>query len=210
MKALLKQDYYMIATQCKSALLIFFVFSLVGIFSRYFSYYAVLFFSMTIHTVISYEERAKTDRFTLTMPVSRKAIVTNKYVLGLLFLGVGAICNLLILELDALVRTGQWNTEGIVLMLYTVCGGALYQSLTLPASLRFGSEKGRMAIWVMNVIFFAGFAIVFGILLNEFYLDTFLQFFFQPWLLACAAGITVICYILSYLLSLRCYETREF
>lgn len=90
-------------------------------------------------TAFSYDERAKWDKYALTMPVSRRDLVISKYLLGLILLVAAFIINLVFN-----LFTSEDQLKEILLMSLLLTGGALvFLSLILPVLFKFGVEKGR-------------------------------------------------------------------
>ena len=150
-------------------------------------------------TAISYDERAKWDRYALTMPVSRRDMVLSKYLLGIaLLIPALLVCLLfgMIVKMDLL--------ENAVICLSLAMVSILIMSLVLPIIYRFGVERGRIAM--MIVLFTPTILIyVFARLHPEMpELPMLMRFWFLI-----PIGIIVLL-ILSILLSIRIYNKKEF
>lgn len=91
-------------------------------------------------TAIAYDERAKWDRYALSMPVSRRDIVLSKYLLGLLFCTAAFIVNVAFL-----LFSGTDVAGGLIYKpLLFAATGLCFLSLLLPLIFRFGVERGRI------------------------------------------------------------------
>ena len=95
-------------------------------------------------TAISYDERAKWDRYALTMPVSRRDIVLSKYLLGLALL-IPAMIVCLLFGMIA----GMDFQENLVICLLLAMLSIFMMSLILPIIYRFGVERGRIAMMLV-------------------------------------------------------------
>lgn len=163
MKGLLKKDLYMIWNYCRSLILILAVFTLVGAFmedSFFYSFYPVLIASMLPVTLISYDERFKWDVYCQSLPVSRRAQVTEKYVLSILAVLVVILCCVAAQIYRMLDVAGfdasaiPWETLPQYVAMLTGLG-LISPSLMIPMIYKFGAEKGRMIFFVVVGIFCA-------------------------------------------------------
>ncbi|WP_313639674.1 ABC-2 transporter permease, partial [Paenibacillus sp.] len=151
-------------------------------------------------TALSYDERAKWDKFALTMPVSRRDMVTSKYVLGLSFSLLGVIIFFLCNLLTKVELSLNLTTSLVFLGL-----GILVLSLTLPILFKFGVEKGRI---LMMLIFFVPAGII--MLLPNLGLS-----FTRPSenllkMLTYAAPVALIAIaLISIMVSIRIYQRKE-
>ncbi len=206
MKGLLLKDFYMMKKYCRSFLLILLVFTAVSLFSEsgaIFIAYPVLIVSMLPVTLISYDERSRWNVYSDTMPYSRAMQVSAKYLTMLM----AVLCCLVVLTVaqagKAFYLHESFDPLALVTTLLAV--GLLAPSFTLPIVFKWGVEKGRMMYYVLMVLLLAWFAIanawnperewaaVPGILLNG-------------WMLL---GGAVILFALSWWLSIRFYQKRE-
>lgn len=163
MKGLLKKDLCMIWNYSRSFVMILVVFMIVGAFmedSFFYSFYPVLLAGMLPVTMISYDERFKWDVYCQSLPVSRKAQVTAKYVLSLLIVITVLLCcvgaqiyrMLDMVEFDVSAMPWQ-DLPGYVAVLLGL--GLISPSLMMPMIFKFGAEKGRMVFFVVIGFFCA-------------------------------------------------------
>lgn len=97
-------------------------------------------------TAISYDEKAKWDKYALTMPVSRNDIVLSKYILCL------SLCILSgILNIALFIFVNNNIKETLITTLAFMSIGIIYFSLILPLAFKLGMEKGR--IYMILAIF---------------------------------------------------------
>lgn len=155
MKGLLLKDFYMTVKYCRAFIFIIILFiavSLAGEQNIFFVVYPVLLGSIIPVTLISYDERSKWCSYAGTMPYTRREIVSSKYLMMLIILG---ICM-------ALTWGSQWikmlitdtldmaQLEGLIKLLFVT--GLVCPSILLPFIFRFGSEKGRIAYYVIILV----------------------------------------------------------
>lgn len=174
---------------------------------HFFRFYAVTFVGVLPNTLLSYEERNKWDHQVLTMPFTRKQLVTEKYLVGLLL-------QVAILSLSALAALLRDVTHGSLswpsFWLEMGIGLVLSQAgtcLMLPVTFRNGAEKGRMAYSIsFGVLIGIGFGLAaIASKLNEAGIVPD-----ASWLLSLIAVVLVLMPPASWALSVRWYEKREF
>lgn len=98
--------------------------------------------SMFSLSTISYDEFDNGSAFLFTLPISRKSYVAEKYVFALLLsLGSWAITVLL-----AIVLTKSPASETLVPAAIIFIAMLILQAVMLPLQIKFGGEKGRIAL----------------------------------------------------------------
>lgn len=209
MKALLLKDWYMTVKYCKAYLLIIAVF--VGISAAsdinfFYGFYACLMAGMVPVTLLGYDERSKWTVYSLTLPYTRAQLVSAKYIIG----GCAQLATLVLLAVAQDVRSalgGGFDLRNLAdfmsVLLFVSC---MVSSLNLPFVFKFGVEKGRIWYYVMLVLSFGVSGALGGIftIANINHIRAFGGL--AP--LFIAAGIAA--YVLSWRLSVRFYEKREF
>ncbi len=147
MKGLLLKDLMNLKKQSLLLLIVvgfYLVVSLVNASVSVFSTMLTVMCAMLPITAMSYDERAHWDRYALTMPLSRRDLVVEKYLLGFLML-LGALALSLLVQAIA----GQLMEEALATGLLSLATGLLFQLLTMPVMFKLGVEKGRMAMLVL-------------------------------------------------------------
>lgn len=110
---------------------------------------------------ISYDEFDNGNAFLFSLPITRKDYVLEKYIFGLIsgimFLLLGTVISLVVI---GITKTGSFNE------IFLTAGSLfptilLILSIMLPLILKFGGEKGRIAIiGVMGLIFVIGLLLI--------------------------------------------------
>lgn len=152
MKGLIRKDLYQIAKYCRSILIVMVIFLFAATMnstSWFFIFYPCLLCGMIPVTLLAYDERSHWDQYVLTLPVSRKEIVTGKYLIS-----AGAVLFSLILALTvAGIRSagaGTFTAEKLISLGSVIfAAAAATSSLTLPFVFKWGVEKGRIAYYVI-------------------------------------------------------------
>ena len=219
MKGLLIKDLRILLHQKVT----FLVIVLLGIFMSTnggnisFSMGYMMFVSATLTiTTISYDYFEKGMSFLLTLPVTKKMYVVEKYVMavliGLVVALVGCLLNCIGGFLGALA---PWN-EFIITVLLTLAAAMLMIALYIPVYIKCGPEKSRVAILIvigaigavgyLSYLVFKVEAVqkallpVLGVLENM----TAVQF------VAIGVAIWVVLMAVSVVISLRIMEKKEF
>lgn len=96
-------------------------------------------------TALSYDEKARWDKYALTMPVSRRDMVISKYLLGLMISGAAFI---IFLALNLFTSSGSIRESLLTsAMLFAV--GITFMALVLPILFKYGAEKGRLMMMLV-------------------------------------------------------------
>lgn len=211
MRALLIKDFLNLKEQLKFYVILMVVY---GIFSMtsdntgaFSGVLLMLIFIMIINT-ISYDERAKWDKFCLSTPVSRKTVVLEKYFLGVILFVIGGLVSMSVWVISEgafdFVGAGSITLAMIIIVMIML-------SIILPIIFKFGVEKGRILMIVVMLVpsillFSAPFIadLLAGVKLpdlSQLNSDVFL-----------IAGLIVaaVMYSISAMLSIRFYNKKEF
>lgn len=151
-------------------------------------------------TAMGYDEKAKWDKYAMTMPVSRKDLVLSKYYLGggflLIALAFNIVFNLIVRIMD--------SADIIPIALLLFAAGIFFMAITLPLIFKFGVEKGRTAMFVL----IASPTIV-ALLLSKLNFQMPSEAFLKmlPLILVVLAILSLLA---SILLSISIYKRKEF
>lgn len=204
MKSLLLKDFYMIAAYCRSFLMVLGIFLLtfaVTGTNQFLLMFPVVLMVMIPITLHSYDEKSGWALYARAMPYNKRVIVSERYVLMLILLGVVMLLNSGVALATLSSRQVFVPEEFLSLFAVMLSIGILCPCITLPCAYRFGSEKGRIIF--LSIVMLASLAFtsvsVGGISDN---LSTPISPLWFP--LAAALLLPV-----SYLLSVRFYERRE-
>ena len=218
MKGLLKKDLALLANTGKSyvgVLLFCMVLGLVNGEMKQFSLgFLVMMLSLAALSTFSYDEFDNSMAFLMVLPVSRKMYVLEKYLFGGM-LGFGGFAAALILFLisEKNNASSMTFTQYVLLILCFLAFIVLFLSLMIPVQLKFGSEKGRI---VLFIIFFGIIGIVYLLSRLTKKIPAQVLNFFQEipqlpfWLLtALAIGIYFLAIFISLKISLKIMEKKE-
>ena len=113
-----------------------------------------LLFSMLTLATFSYDEKNHADRYILSFPLTRKEIILSKYFLSIIMIVLGALLGGTLSCILSWIRLNELpNFENLF---STILGGmvgiSLIQAIQIPCIYRFGSEKGRMQIYIIALL----------------------------------------------------------
>ena len=154
MKALLRKDFYLLKSYCKSYVLICAVFlgvCLVGGGNLFFIAYPAMLCSLIPVTLLTYDERSRWTEYCACLPFTRAQMVSGKYLTGLL-------CSAVVWTLSAAIL---WVLPGLdmdarlFLMAVILCLSLVSPAVCLPFVFRYGTEKGRIAYYLAIGLFCA-------------------------------------------------------
>ncbi len=106
----------------------------------------------------SYDEMAKADTYLLSMPLTRKDMVKEKYILSICAVIIGAIIGLVASLVGNIALSYikpefsgiEFNIiETLGLLVGSILGVGLMQCIQIPCVFKWGAEKGRLQILVI-------------------------------------------------------------
>ena len=208
MKGLLLKDFYMMRKYCRSYLFIVALFVAVSFFGSdnlLFVFYPCLLCGMIPVNLLAYDEQSRFISYAGTLPYTKAQIVSGKYIIAI-------ITQCAVLMLTAATQGIKMAMGGtlhmqdyLVMLIMGFCVTSVVAPISLPFMFKFGTEKGRMAYFLMMGVVFA---VVYG-------LSTFIDITqasagisisgFLPIICAVCVGI----YAISWCLSITFYKKRE-
>ncbi len=174
-------------------------------------------------STFSYDEIAKSDKYILSLPVTRKEIVQSKYVLSILFVALGAIVSIVLTSIVVSIMNIV-NPNQIIdihledLFSYGIggmFGASLIQIIQIPSIYKWGAERGKVQMFIVVMVIIAlvsGF--IFGIeklgILTNFKMVEELFHSLENYLLFLIIGILLLLYLASYKISLKIVQRKDY
>ncbi len=174
-------------------------------------------------STFSYDEIAKSDKYILSLPVTRKEIVQSKYVLSILFVALGAIVSIaltsIVVSIMNIVNPNQIIDIHLEdLFVYGIggmFGASLIQIIQIPSIYKWGAERGKVQMFIVAMVIIAlvsGF--IFGIkklgILTNFKMVEELFHSLENYLLFLIIGILLLLYLVSYKISLKIVQRKDY
>ncbi len=222
-KGLIKKDLFNLVSY-KNSILIIIVF--ICAFA-YFSSNAINYIPIMIVTMIgmiaiatfSYDEQSKSDKYILSMPVNKKEIVVEKYILTILATIIGAILGyiitIIIININNNIRPENFISLDYSKLFITTISGmfgiSLVEAIQIPSIYKWGAEKGRIEMFVL--IFAIALIIgALGYFLTEAKVDINVEIiknFFKQYGIITLVIIMTIMYYISYKISYNIYNKKD-
>ena len=155
MKGLLLKDWYQVRTSMKTMYLSVAFVLVIWMFSTSSAYvfpvsYAAVFLGILPINLLAYDRPECWVEYGRTLPVSKKTLVTEKYLIGLFCAAAAVVIGGLFVTVIPL-RTGTARTRMLSLLAGSVCAILLINGISLPLLYRFGAEKASM-IYILTFV----------------------------------------------------------
>ncbi len=177
--------------------------------------YVTIMFSVLVITTMSYDDYENGMCYLLSLPVSRKQYVTEKYIFSILSILSGLVSVLVIVIVAAAVKRSTLMAEEIMpAVAASILIAALMVGVTLPIQLKFGAEKSRIALMgVFGAGFLGAYAVVKICETAGIDVMAFLDSIFIDNLMTTVGGAIVlggVFLVVSYMISVKIMVKKEF
>lgn len=160
MKSLILKDLYNMGHNAKSMLFMLVIFAVCLLPSTGVEGYIVgsgVLCSMMVVTTLAFDDHCKWTRYALVMPISRKDIVVAKFIVLVIFCGIGSMLGLVFgsicgLLLKKITLSLMQISELLLVALASWMIAIIFGSMSIPLVLKYGSERGRMLLIVSMLI----------------------------------------------------------
>lgn len=163
------------------------------------------------YSTMAYEERSKGELLNVALPVTRKALCQAKYIESLIYFTVATfivqISTVLILMSKQIMLQDIWDAV-IQLVPITLSIGCIYNGVILPCIFKFGVTKARYYLMFSYIIIFWLSNTVSNLKGVEIIVEEIKQL--SGLLSIGSLLLGVIIYYLSYRVSLRIWENKDF
>lgn len=175
--------------------------------SSYLSGMVILMLAMLPVTSFSYDQHAKWDLFSQTLPVTRKQLVVSKYVLGLIAIFVGVIVAILLNLIVFTLKKFPFTYEELLgANIAIALVGLLFLSILIPLVYKFGVEKSRL---ISLAVLAVPSLLVFG--LSKIGVSfAWIDEISVSLIFVVSAVIVAFIYILSATISVKIYSKKDF
>lgn len=162
MRGLLEKDFCLMKKRKNYFLMLFLIMGMLGFVTdgTFFisGYLPIIVVMLTIST-ISYDEFDNGMAFLMTLPVKPKTYAVEKYVLGILMGACSVVLAIVVQIVVTIVQGMPLNlreyTEGAV---FAIPMWSIMMAILFPIEMKFGAEKGRIALVLVYGVCFALFA----------------------------------------------------
>ena len=170
-------------------------------------------------STFSYDEMAKSNKYILGLPTTKKEIIKSKFILaiGATILGgvLGIIITILVANVMNYIRPEELINIDYESLIITTIGGmwgiSLIQAIQIPSIYKWGAEKGRIQMFILVFILIAVIAgIGFLIMKANFNIDLeMIENFMNKFGIALLIAPIVVMYYISYKVSYKIYKNKE-
>lgn len=209
MKGLLLKDLYMTRKYCWMMLAFITLFTAVSFVDKenlFFQFYPVVITSILPVTILGYDEKCHWDVYGQVFPYSKKQLVSVKYLLGLILVCAMWLLLVAIQFFGSMVNQTGGQGDWWSFLLVVLSTGLLASGLMLPIIFKFGTEKGRLAFMVVIVLICVGST---GAMSLSSDISFRLSVSTSVFSLA-ALAVSSIIFFLSWVVSVKIYERKEF
>ncbi|RKQ19846.1 ABC-2 transporter permease [Ureibacillus endophyticus] len=209
MKALLLKDFFSMKSQIKW---IFFIVLIVIGMSFYFEDAMILlaitliFGTIQITSIFTFDEMSGWDKFANTLPFRKSEIVKSKYILSLL-LTVGILLLVCPFVVYSNYVTDSFKINELFSIICLVVSlSIILLSFIIPTFIKFGTQKARIVLFIL--VFSLSYGLKF--VLDIIALPTLPSVETLQRMSYVSPIFALIILTISYLLSVKLYETKEF
>ena len=217
MKGLLLKDLLILKNQMRNVLMVIIGFVIISIMMKSYFYIAFVvpfYIVMLIISSFSYDELNNSNTYIIALPFSRKEIVKARYLLCLLSIITSFLIGLLLSIIIPVLNEEMEFASIFASTLASITGVIFIISLLIPFFYKFGVQKGRVMLFIAIMTI----SLLIGIIISLFENSKLnIALFFNQleqinWMILILISIAIILFILyiSYLISYKIYENKEF
>lgn len=163
-------------------------------------------------STIAYDEYGNGLQFIMTLPVDRKTYAMSKYAGSLLSGSVSWLIGVIIMVITNVIKGSAVNIgEDITCSLMVLALSLIMIDVIIPLNLKYGSEKGRIALMVLAGAVTAVSVLIFKIPGTAEKADLFLNNLFSSSLVTMIAvpAFVIVASLISAYISVRVMEQKE-
>lgn len=208
MLGLIKKDFLLIKANLKSMVIIFIVYLILAFQGTFdVTFIVPLIVIMLFVSTFTYDDFNNWNSYAVTLPNGRKNVVRAKYIASIILtvvLGIGALAIGI-----SYTKTNSINLDEIISSLMgTMLSSVIIISLLYPIMFKFGATNGRIILFVV-VFAIAGVGAVVSQLVDMTPIINMINRLDSYSLIAIPI-ISVILICISYLVSNKIYQNKEF
>lgn len=206
----IKKDLFMIKANLKTFLIIFVLYLILAIQGSFdITFVIPLIGIMLFITTFSYDDYNNWNAYVATIPNGRKNAVRAKYITSIILMITLAIISFVMaMGIDYFIKNQVYIEQNLSSVLGIVLSIVIIISVLYPIMFKFGSTNGRIILFV--VVF--AFAAIIGFVAN--YTDISFNIkaleMLEKYVYIAIPVVSVILLTISYLISSRIYQNKEF
>lgn len=213
MIGLIKKDLFMIWANSRRIIILLFIILVLSIQSGVMAAIVpMLSVMLFISSTFSYDEYNKWDAYAITLPNGRKNVVKSKYAVTLLLAAAAVMVSAAVSAVSGFLAE-QSVVQFVLETIFTSCIFVVIAvSLLYPLIFRWGSQKGRMVMYIGTFLFSSLMGVLSSFVdFKSVQLPDFLAAMFRDgyWEIPLLLVLLAMLYG-SYLISEKIYEKKEF
>ena len=207
MKGLLYRDALNLVRQYRFAMLMILLFLFLGAVpggNSYMAVYAEVILSTFVGSLLRADETSRWNQYCDILPISRKTVVASYFAVGYLMLSASAILYAVIALCIRFAVKGESAILPTFLQMIVI--SFLMTAVTIPVTIRFGTQRGPVVKMVLG-----GMVVAVGLLVLGRGLDTLkgLLSLSAPVIAGGAVILTAAAVLASWLISVKVYESKD-
>lgn len=207
MKGLIIKDLLNLKKSFQTMIFLFAAFLLFSISMNTPTYLASMITLMLTITSISsftYDDYSKWEKFSRSLPVTKKQIVLSKYLLTLIMAAVGSLISFVYILIWQAFNTSAslFENASIVLVMFSVT--LIFSGIAIPLIYKFGVEKYRL----ISLAIFGGFFLLFMLVFSIHDMSQIPESVFKTVFLLMPL-LAVLLTVVSYFIACKIYDKRD-
>ena len=156
--------------------------------------------SMITYMIISDDDKSGFLKYMKILPVKRKLVVMEKFIMSLLIMGIFSTVGLI-----GIYVTHSFSTNNLWKIVYLVLPiGMAICAILLSLVIIFGTEKALLIIVISLPILTIGIGGLLGYIDSKYFIGVYMYLHRNIILVSCIAV-----YVISYLISANCYDFKR-
>ena len=165
----------------------------------------IILFTMIPISSFSYDQQAKWDVFSQTLPVTRKQIVQGKYIVALLFIVLGFVLSFVITVIATVLKDETLDLMELLIGNGMIAlTGLILLAIMIPLIYKFGVEKSRMMLMTIALVPTLGVMLLANL---GFTIPSDFNWELVGYIVPAVAAIS---FVLSFMISIRIYSAKDF
>ena len=144
---LLMKDIIMIWKYFMFLMMLFFIALMLPILNpaaNFGQLFVTVYFAMMPATIIAFDERSYWEKYVLCLPVTKKQIVQEKFLLSLVCMSISTVISIVCQIIGQVINLGHIDMSLTFTSLNAMTMGVFFLCMNLPLLLKFGSEKAAV------------------------------------------------------------------
>ena len=153
-KGLMTKDLLQLRSYRKSLIIFIIIYFLVAISQSSINGISTMLVIMLTLGLGMYDEVSKTDKYILTLPLTRKEVVLSKYIFCICSTLIGCIIGMVLSFIITFIFTKSIPNifEIISIGIGAIFGISIIETIQIPCIYKWGAEKGRLNMFILVII----------------------------------------------------------